>query len=111
MATFAIEMDMLVIIIVVPMVALAELITHAVAAVLNDMYQMVLPKKCERTKDARFVDGHDARLQFAERHRPACSGQCFGHSDAVGSGFDAMLCEQLFTLLLTNHGAKIQKRF
>ena len=102
-------MYVLVIIVVMSIVTMTKLIANTVATILNNMYQMVLTEEGKRTKNTRFIDGKNLILQFGERHRPLCIGQCFDYDDAVGGGFDTMLREQLFTILLTKHGAKIIK--
>ena len=102
-------MYVLVIIVVMSIVTMTKLIANTVATILNNMYQMVLTEEGKRTKNARLVDGQNLVFQFAERHRPLGIGQCFDHHDAVGGGFDAVLGEQGFTILLTKHGAKIIK--
>ena len=100
MTALTIEMHMLVVVIVVTMVAVAEFIAHAVAAILDDVHQMVLAEEGERTEDARLVDGQNLVFQFAERQRTLGIGQRLHHHDAVGGGFDAVLGEQGFTCLM-----------
>ena len=66
MAALAIEVHMLVVVAVVTVVTMTKLIAHAVATVLDDVHQVVLAEKGERTKDARLIDGQDLVFQFAE---------------------------------------------
>jgi hypothetical protein len=60
-AVLAIEMNMYVLVKVVTMTA-TELITHTVAAVLNDVNQVVLTKKGECSEYARLVYRQDGGL-------------------------------------------------
>ena len=66
MAALAIEVHMLVVVAVVTVVTMTKLIAHAVATVLDDVHQVVLAEKGERTKDARLIDGQNLVFQFAE---------------------------------------------
>ena len=63
LALFAIEMGVYVLIVVV-VVAVTELIAHAVAAVLEDVNEVVLSKQRQRAEDARLVNGQDLVLQL-----------------------------------------------
>ena len=56
MTTFAIEMHMLVVIMLMITMTMTKFIAHAIATIFNDVYQMVLTEKSQRSKYARFVN-------------------------------------------------------
>ena len=56
MAALAVEVNVLVVILDVAVVAVAQLVAHAVAAVLNDMHKVVFAKQRQGTEHARLVD-------------------------------------------------------
>ena len=64
LASFAEEVYMLIIVVLMAIVAVAQLVAHAVAPVLKDVYQVVLTEECECAEDARLVDGKDFVLQL-----------------------------------------------
>ena len=63
-AAFAVEVYVLVIVLGVAVVAVAQFVAHAVAAVLDDVYQMVLAEQRQCAEDARLVDRQDFVFQF-----------------------------------------------
>lgn len=67
---FAIEMDVQVVVNTV-MVAMTQLIAHAVTTILNDVYQVVFAEQRQRTEDARLIDRQDLILQLTQRHGTA----------------------------------------
>ena len=64
MATLAVEVDVLVVVLMVAIVAIAQFIAYAVATVFQDVYQMMLTEEGECTEDARLVDRQNLVLQF-----------------------------------------------
>ena len=64
MTALAIEVHMLVVVAVVTVVTMTELIAHAVAAILDDVYQVVLTKNSKCTEDTRLVNGQDLVFQL-----------------------------------------------
>ena len=59
------EVRMLVVVVLV-VVAVAELITHTLAAALDDMHEVMLAKEGQGTEDVRLVDGQDLIFQLRE---------------------------------------------
>ncbi len=56
MTTFAIEMHMLVVIMLMVTVTMTKFIAHAITTILNNMYQMVLTEKGQGSEYARLVN-------------------------------------------------------
>ena len=94
LAYLTVEVGMLVVVVVVA-VTMAELIACAVVATFDRMYKVLLTEEREGSEDIRLVDGLDPALQFCQRLGQHGAGQCLNHHDAVGSGFDIVLLEQL----------------
>lgn len=101
MAMLTIEMHMLVVVGIMPIMTMTKFITHPIATILKDVDQPMLSEECEGSENAGLVDGQDFVFQFSERHGTLGIGQRFDYDDAVGSGFDTMLREQLLTFVLT----------
>ena len=101
MTLLTIEMYMLIVVGIMPIMTMAKFITHAIATILKDVDQPMLSEECEGSENAGLVDGQDFVFQFCERHGTLGIGQRFDYNDAVGSGFDTMLREQLLTFVLT----------
>lgn len=90
MTALTIEMDMLVVVVVMTVVTVAQLVAHAVASVLKDMYQMVFAKEGQCTEDARLVDRKQLSLKFSERQGSAGLSQRLHHEYAVGGGLNVV---------------------
>ena len=94
LAHLTVEVWVLVVIVVLA-VTTAELIACAVAATFDGMHQVLLTEEGEGSEDIRLVDGLDPALQFRQRLGQHRAGQRLHHHDAIGSGFDVVLLEQL----------------
>ena len=63
-AALAVEVYVLVVVLGVAVVAVAQLVAHAVAAVLDDVYQMVLAEQRQHPEYARLVYRQDLVFQL-----------------------------------------------
>ena len=63
-ARFAVEVYVLVVVVLVAVVAQAEFVAHAVAAVLDDVYQVVLAEQRQGTEYTRLVNRQNLVLQL-----------------------------------------------
>ncbi len=63
-AGFAVEVYVLVVIVLVAVVAQAEFVAHAVTAVLDDMYQVVLTEQRQGSEYTRLVNRQNLVLQL-----------------------------------------------
>ena len=82
------RMDILIMVVIV---AVTELIAHALAAPFDDMHEVVLTEERQRTEDVRLVDGQNPCFQLCERHRSQAFRQLPHYDDTVGRRLDAML--------------------
>ena len=96
-------------------VAVAELIAHALAAALYHMHQMVFLEECQGPEYVRLVDGLDPVLQLCQCGGVQAFYQLPHYYDAVRRRFDAVLLQQLTTICFVHTVAKVQiiydKRF
>ena len=64
LAPFAEEVYMLVVVVLMSVVAVAQLVAYTVGTILDDMHQMVLAEQRQSPEYARLVNGQDLILQF-----------------------------------------------
>ena len=94
MALLAVEMDVDVIVLFLVM-AVAELIAHTVAGIVQHVHQMRLTEGLQGSEDVGLVDVFDNGFQLGHRHRAARRGQGAGDDDAVRRRLDAVAFHQI----------------
>ena len=104
---FAVEVYVQVVVHIL-VVAVAQLIAHALAAPFYHMHQVLLPEECQRAEDVRLVDGLYLRLQLGECRRAQAPCQLPHHHDAVGRRLNAVRLQQLCTVCFVHTDAKLQ---
>ena len=95
------EVDMQVVIHLL-IVTATQLVAYAVAAVFNDVYQMVFAKERQCAEYSRLVNGQDLIFQFCKRQGSARLRQSLDNNDAIGRRLHAMMFQKLNTLLLVH---------
>ena len=78
-----------VVIVVVMMMTVADFVTDAARAVLDDVDEMIVGKKTQRAENHRLVYAQECVLDFDERHRLVGLQHRPRHENAVGGCADA----------------------
>ena len=79
------------ILIVLVVMAVADLIPGTVRTPFDDMHQVMLLEQTERPEDVRLVDGENLVFQLSQCHRTHSRSQFSDYDDAIGRRLNAVL--------------------
>jgi hypothetical protein len=79
------------ILVVVVIVAVADLIPGTIGASFDDMHEPMLFEETECTEDVRLVDGENLVFQLSQCHRTHSRSQFSDYDDAIGRRLNAVL--------------------
>ena len=88
------EVRMLVVVVLV-VVAVAELIAHTLAAALDDMHEVMLAEEGQGTEDVRLVDGQDLIFQLRQGDGMQGLHQFLEYHNTVCRRLDTVFLQQL----------------
>ena len=94
LAAFAVEVDVLVVVVFVAVGAVAYFIAYPVASVLKDMNQMMLAKQRQDPEYAGLIDRQNFAFQLAKRHGMLGFSKCPTDQYAIGRGLYSVRLEQ-----------------
>lgn len=95
LALFAIEVGMEVVVVVIVM-AMAQLVAGAVTSSLDGMHQVMLAEERKSAEHVRLVYSLDAALQLGQRQWLDRRGQSLNHNNTIAGGLYAVLFEQVY---------------
>jgi len=104
-ASHAVEMRVQVVVVLV-VVAFAELVMRPFAAAFNDMHKVRVVKKVQHPEDVRLVDCGKSLFHLVDSEWGRGLAQQFQHCDSVCRGLDAVLVQNMFNVIV--HRGKIE---